>query len=330
MQLAETHGSPRGVVAVLVGALVLLAAAGCGADSTPRSTDPSTTGAVPTAMMELSGTIEIDGSSTVYPITEAVAEEFRKVYPDVRVNVGVSGTGGGFKRFTVGETDISDASRNIKDSEAELAMSNGIEYVELKVGTDGLTVVVHNDNDFVDCLTMEELHDIWKPGSTIDNWSQVRDEFPDRRMNLYGADPDSGTFDYFTEEVNGEAQASRSDYTASADDNVLVQGISGDRNSLGYFGYAYYTENADKLKALAVDSGNGCVAPTIETIGNGTYTPLSRPMFIYVSLNALERSEVKAFVDFYMEHGEDLTREVGYVPEPASVYDENRRKAGLE
>ena len=203
-------------------------------------------------MVTLSGTIEIDGSSTVFPVSEAVAEEFGKLHRDVRVNVGVSGTGGGFKRFTAGETDISDASRPIKDREAAAAKENGVEYIELKVGTDGLSVTVSPENGFVDCLTVAELKRIWEPGSKITRWNQVRPEFPDRPMRLYGADTDSGTFDYFTEEIVGEAQASRADYTASADDNVLVQGISGDRNALGYFGYAYYAENPDKLKVVAV------------------------------------------------------------------------------
>jgi phosphate transport system substrate-binding protein len=271
----------------------------------------------------LRGTIEIDGSSTVFPITEAVAEEFGKLASDVRVNVGISGTGGGFKRFVEGETDISDASRPIKDEEAQLASANGIEYLEFKVGTDGLSVMVSPQNDFVNCLTIDELKRIWEPGSTIDNWNQVRPEFPDQRMRLYGADTDSGTFDYFTEEVVGEAQSSRPDYTASADDNVLVQGIAGDRSSLGYFGYAYYLENTDKLKAIGVDSGSGCVVPSVETIASKTYEPLSRPLFIYVNTASLERPKVQAFVEFYMEHGAELTAEVGYVPEDDSVYQQN-------
>ena len=201
-------------------------------------------------------TIEIDGSSTVFPVSEAVAEEFGKIHSSVRVNVGVSGTGGGFKRFTAGDTDISDASRPIKDSEATLATENGVQYMELKVGTDGLSVMVNPQNDWAECLTVEELKKIWEPGSTISNWNQVRSDFPDRPLRLYGADTDSGTFDYFTEEIMGEGSGlSRSDYTASADDNVLVQGISGDRNALGYFGYAYYAENEDKLKLVAVDNG---------------------------------------------------------------------------
>ena len=274
----------------------------------------------------LTGTVEVDGSSTVYPISEAVAEEFNKLYPNVRVNVGVSGTGGGFKRFTLGETDISNASRPMKDKEAKNAEENGIHYVELRLGTDGLSVMVNNDNDFVDCLTTDELKQIWEPGSEIDNWGQVREGFPDQRLRLYGPDTDSGTFDYFTEELMGEAQLSRADYTASADDNVLVQGISGDKGAMGYFGYAYYIENKDKLKLVAVDSGNGCVLPSPSTIPSGEYSPLSRPLFIYVNKSKLENSQVKAFVDFYMEHGPELTNEVGYVASGDDVYQQNKTK----
>ena len=273
---------------------------------------------------EMKGTVEVDGSSTVYPISEAVAEEFNKLYPKVRVNVGVSGTGGGFKRFYIGETDVSDASRTIRENEIAKAEENGIKYVELRLGTDGLSVIVSPKNDFVDCLTIEELRKIWEPGSKIDNWSEVRAGFPDEKMRLYGPDTDSGTFDYFTEEVMGEAQLSRADYTASADDNVLVQGITGDKGSLGYFGYAYYRENEDKLKLVAVDSGSGCVSPSLETIPSGEYSPLSRPLFIYVNIGSLLRPEVKAFVDFYMEHGPELTNEVGYVSSDTSVYANNK------
>ena len=274
----------------------------------------------------LEGTVEIDGSSTVYPISEAVAEEFNKVYPDVRVNVGVSGTGGGFKRFNIGETDISDASRPIKDpKETSVAAENGINYVELRLGTDGLSVVVSKENDFVDCLTTDELKAIWEPGSTMDNWSEVRAGFPDQKMRLYGPDTDSGTFDYFTEEIMGEAQLSRADYTASADDNVLVQGIAGDKGSLGYFGYAYYQENTEKLKLVAVDSGSGCVKPSSTTIPSGEYSPLSRPLFIYVNTDSYNnKTAVKELVDFYMINGPKLTNEVGYVASDSSVYDNNK------
>ena len=300
------RGSVIGLLLVMMSALLIA----CSGDDEAESSS-------------LGGTVEIDGSSTVFPISEAVAEEFNKIHPSVRVNVGVSGTGGGFKRFTVGETDIADASRAIKGSEHDAAVANGIEYHELRVGTDGLSVIVSTQNDFLDCLTVGELKMIWDSGSTVNNWNQVRSNFPDRPLRLYGPDTDSGTFDFFTEEINGEAQVSRADYTASADDNVLVQGIGGDRNALGYFGYAYYAENADKLKLVAVDDGDGCVTPTPDTILSGEYEPLTRPLFIYVNMKSLERPEVKAFVEFYMERGEELTREVGYVPVTAEGYASN-------
>ena len=301
---------------------VALVAIACGSDGEAASA-PSD---IPAKSQEsaLSGTIEIDGSSTVFPITEAVAEEFHnRVAPNVRVNVGVSGSGGGFKRFTVGETDISDASRPIKDNEAAIAKENGIEYIEFLVGVDGLSVMVSPQNDFIDCLTVEQLHQVWKPDSAVRKWNDLNPAWPDKNVNLYGPGTDSGTFDYFTEEVNGESGLSRADYTASEDDNVLVQGISGDRNALGYFGYAYYAENMDKLKLVAVDSGSGCVLPSVEGIADGSYSPLSRPLFIYVSKNSLERPEVREFVKFYMENGAELTAEVGYVPLSAEDYRNN-------
>ena len=272
---------------------------------------------------ELAGTIEIDGSSTVFPITQAVAEEFYKEHSDVRVNVGVSGTGGGFKRFQVGETDINDASRPIKSSEAETCAANGIEYIEFTIAIDGLAVMVNPQNTWVDYLTVEELNLIWKPDSTVDSWNDVRPEWPDQPIRLYGPDTDSGTFDYFTDVINGDEGVSRSDYTASADDNVLVQGIAGDQNSLGYFGYAYYAENTDKLKIVPIDGGNGPVVPSDETVKTGQYAPLSRPIFIYVNKASLERDVVKSFVTFYMENAEQLVTEVGYTPQPSSVYEQN-------
>jgi len=331
----------KSIGAPLAAAALAVFAGACSSPTpTPAPTaTPASGGAQPTAAAaatapattapetRLSGTIEIDGSSTVFPISQAVAEEFRRGQPDVQVNVGVSGTGGGFQRFARGETDISDASRPIKDSEREAAVANGVEFIEMRVGTDGLSVIVHPDNDFVDCLTVEELNSIWKPGSEIDNWSQVRAGFPDQRLRLYGPDTDSGTFDYFTEEVNGEAQVSRSDYTASADDNVLVQGIAGDRGALGYFGYAYYQENEGVLKAVAVDGGSGCVEPEPSTIEDGTYSPLSRPLFIYVNAESLARPEVTAFVEYYMDNGYELTAEVGYVPVSQSIYAANKAAA---
>ena len=272
----------------------------------------------------LTGTIEIDGSSTVFPISQAVAEEFRKVHPNVQVSVGVSGTGGGFKRFVVGETDISNASRSIKPSEIETAAENGIEFIEIAVGFDGLSVVANPANNFLECLTTAELRSIWEPGSRLDRWSEVRDGFPDEKLRLYGPDTDSGTFDYFTEVIVGKEDASRSDYSASADDNVLIRGVAGDKNALGYFGFAFYSSSPDLLKLIAIDSGSGCLYPSAQTINDGSYSPLSRPMFIYINLAALERVEVVAFLNFYLDNAPVLVREVGYVPLPESLYDEGR------
>jgi phosphate transport system substrate-binding protein len=274
----------------------------------------------PTPAIKLKGNIEIDGSSTVFPISQAVAEEFRKTNPAVQVPVGISGTGGGFKRFSAGETDISDASRPIKQTEVDAAAKNGVEYIELAVAYDGLSILVNKSNSFVTCVTTAELKKIWEPGSKVAKWNDVRPEWPADPIRLYGPGTDSGTFDYFTEAINGKEDASRADYTASEDDNVLVQGIAGDKNSLGYFGFAYYNENKDKLKLVAVDSGNGCVLPSEQTINDGTYKPLSRPLFIYVKKKSLERPEVKAFVTFYLENAAALSAEVGYVPLPAKDY----------
>lgn len=262
----------------------------------------------------LSGMVAIDGSSTVFPISEAMAEEFQIANRGVRVTVGISGTGGGFKKFCGGETDISDASRPIKVSERELCAENGIEPIELTVAWDGLTVVANPANQWAACMTVDELKRIWQPGSSIQKWTEVRSEWPDQEIKLYGPDTDSGSFDYFTEAIVGEEDASRSDYTASADDNVLVIGVEGDEGALGYFGFAYYEESSDKLSAVAIDDGNGCVAPTRESIKSGEYAPLSRPMFIYVRRDALERPEVRAFVDFYLTNATALVPEVGYVP----------------
>jgi len=277
----------------------------------------------PSVGSALIGTIEVDGSSTVFPITEAVAEEFNKEHRNVQVNVGVSGTGGGFKRFIVGETDINDASRPINASEVAQAAANGVEFIEFQIAYDGLSVVVNLANDFVTCLTVEELQGIWEPGSTVNTWNGVRASFPNSALRLYGPDPDSGTFDYFTEVIVGEAQASRSEYTASADDHVLVRGVSGDRLALGYFGYAYYIENEDKVKVVAVDAGNGCVLPSNETVASGEYSPLSRPLYIYVNSKSLEKPEVKAFVQFYMREAAGLVREVGYVALNPDEYEGN-------
>ena len=261
--------------------------------------------------------VMIDGSSTVYPIQEGVAEEFQKDNP-YRVTVGISGTGGGFKKFCNGETDISNASRPIKESEIQLCASNGIEYIQLDVAFDGLTVVANPANNWLDAVTVEELKTIWEPEAQgrINRWSDVNSSWPNEEMNLYGAGSDSGTFDYFTEVIVGEKAASRGDYTASEDDNVLVQGVVGDENALGYFGYAYYVENQDRLKALGVDNGNGPVKPNQETIESGKYAPLSRPLFVYVKKSALEKPQVEAYIEYMLnaEIVSPLVSETGYVP----------------
>jgi phosphate transport system substrate-binding protein len=300
--------------AKLSGALLLICTlGGCGGGSTQEE------GA-------LTGTVRIDGSSTVYPITEAVAEEFMASNRGVQVTVGVSGTGGGFAKFGRGETDISDASRPIQASEAQLAQQNGIEFIELPVAYDGLVVVANPQNTWAECLTVDELRRIWETNSTVRSWSEVRPGFPNQPINLYGAGTDSGTYDYFTAAIVGEEGASRADFTASEDDNVLVQGVSGDPNALGFFGMAYYDENADRLKLLGVDDGNpangdGCIQPSQETVENGTYQPLARPEFIYVNAERANDPAVEAFVEFYLENAPALVSEVGYVPLSSQAYE---------
>ena len=271
----------------------------------------------------LSGAVRVDGSSTVAPVSEAVAEEFQIANLGVRVTVGISGTGGGFQRFCAGETDISDASRPISEGEDRACVSAGIEYVELPVAWDGLSVVVNPRNELVQCLTVEELRRIWEPNSRVSTWRDVRPEFPAQPVKLYGPGTDSGTFDYFTETVMGETGASRPDYQASEDDNVLVQGVTGDEYALGYFGYAYVRENVDKLQAVGVDGGAGCVLPTEETILARAYAPLSRPLFIYVARGALARPAVAEFVRFYMEHADVLVPSTGYLALAREQYDQN-------
>lgn len=269
--------------------------------------------------------VKIDGSSTVYPVTEAVAEEFQKEKKGkVNVTVGISGTGGGFKKFCRGETDISDASRPILKKEMEDCKANGIQYIELPVAYDALTVVVHPQNNWVDYLTVAELKKMWEPEaqSKITSWKQIRSTFPDEPLKLSGAGSDSGTFDYFTEAVVGKAKSSRGDYQASEDDNVTVQFVSRDKGALGYFGLAYYSENKGKLKSVPIKANDNSkpVTPSLETVNNGTYQPLSRPIFIYVNTKAAERPEVKEFVEFYLKNGAKLSKEVGYVDLPANAY----------
>ena len=274
----------------------------------------------------LRGTVSLDGSSTVYPVSEAVAEEFNAVQPRVRVTVGVSGTGGGFKKFLAGETDINDASLPIKPSEFEIAQSRGQEFIALPVAFDGLSVVVNRNNNWVDHLTVAELQKIWQPGSNVENWSDIRTGWPEEPIRLYGPGTDSGTFDYFTETINGESGASRPDYTANEDDNALVRGIIGDEFAMGYFGYAYYAANSERLKLVAIDGGDGPVSPTPETINNGSYSPLSRPIFIYVRKEALDRPEVRVFTDFYIDNAGWLALEVGYIPLPDIAYEKAKER----
>ncbi|GIW76062.1 MAG: phosphate ABC transporter substrate-binding protein [Phycisphaerae bacterium] len=269
--------------------------------------------------------VVIDGSSTVYPVTEAVAEEFGKEKKgQVQVTVGISGTGGGFKKFVRGETDISNASRPILQKEMDEAKKNGIEYIELPIAFDALTVVVNKENTWCEQLTIPELRTIWSPESEgkITRWNQVNPSFPDAPLKLFGAGPDSGTFDYFTEAVNGKSKASRKDYTPTEDDNVTVQGVSQDKNAIGYFGLAYYEENKDKLKAVKIVNAQGkAVYPTVESAKSGEYNPLSRPIFIYVNKKSLEtKPQVREFVEFYLKHGGELAKEVGYVPLPEEGY----------
>lgn len=301
-------------------ASMLLVVSGC--PQTPAQDTSTATAKTQPAKpaSRLSGEVALDGSSTVFPISEAIAEEFQSANPGVRVTVGISGTGGGFKKFCAGEIAICDASRPIKQSEIEAAAKGGIEFIELPIAFDGLSILVNPQNDWVDKLAVAELKAIWEPSSKITNWKQVRKGFPDVPLKLYGPGTDSGTFEYFTEAIVGEARKCRADFTASEDDNMLVQGIAGDKGALGYFGFAYYEENSDKLKLVPVDNGKGGITPTAETIANGAYSPLSRPLFIYVSTKHAQRTEIDAFVTYFLENAPALVKEVGYIPLPAGAY----------
>ena len=273
--------------------------------------------------------IKIDGSSTVYPITEAVAEEFQPTEKgQTRVTVGISGTGGGFKKFCTGETDISDASRPIKPTEVELCKKNGVEYIEIPVAYDGLAVMVNPKNNWVNHMTVQELKKLWEPAAQgkIIKWSQIRSNWPDTEIHLFGPGVDSGTYDYFTEAVVGKEHSSRGDFTSSEDDNILVQGIGTDKLGLGFFGLAYYEHNKDTLKLVPIDdqnpaTGKGPVLPTYENVANGTYQPLSRPIFIYVSKKSADKPEVKRFIEFYVKNAGQLSKEVGYISLPDKAYE---------
>ncbi len=313
---------PRLALLLLALAVLALGAAGCGRDDDDDSPDAAATteeGGAPAAVEELSGAIEIDGSSTVGPLTTAAAESFRAEQPNVNVTVGVSGTGGGFERFCAGETDISNASRPIdEEEEAPLCADAGVEYTEFQVAVDALTVVVNPENDWATCLTVEQLNKMWEPAAEgkVDNWNQIDLSFPDQELTLSGAGTDSGTFDYFTDVINGEEGASRADYNASEDDNVTVQAVAGDPGGMGYFGFSYFEENQDSLKALEIDGGGGCVRPSVETARDGSYTPLSRPLFIYVKNESLARPEVHAFVEYFLTNSIQLAEDALFIPVP--------------
>jgi phosphate transport system substrate-binding protein len=305
-------------LAVLAAVLAILAA-GCGRER-PSDAAPTTTQSEEEAIggfedEALSGRVQADGSSTVAPLVTLAAERFRKQEPGVKITVGVSGTGGGFERFCAGETDLADASRAIEDEEKAACAEQRIQLRELQVASDGLTVVVNPDNDWVDCLTVDQLKKIWEPGSKVKTWKDVDDSFPDEKLQLFGPGTDSGTFDYFTDAIVGEEGASRSDYSATEDDNVIVNGVSAGKGALGYLGLSYVEQNKGKLKAVPVDDGDGCVAPSAETVQNGSYTPLSRPLFVYVGADTLEeRLEVTEFLTFLIENQSALARAALFVP----------------
>ncbi len=300
----------------LVGAAsfaLVLAACGGGSDGDAAATGDAGGG----GGEALSGSINIDGSSTVAPLTQAAAELFNEQYPDVQVSIGVSGTGGGFEKFCRGETDMSNASRPIKDDEElPICDENGVEFDEFSIANDALTVVVNPANDWATCLTVEELNKIWAPEAegTVQSWADVRDGFPDVPLDLYGPGTDSGTFDYFTDEINGEEGASRTDFQPSEDDNQIVAGVQGSDGAMGYFGFSYYEENQDTVKAVEIDNGEGCVAPSAEAVIDGSYAPLGRQLFIYPSVESLERPEMEEFVRYYIQNIDTVVEAAGFIP----------------
>jgi phosphate transport system substrate-binding protein len=331
----RSRGTHTLLLLALAAALLAVVAAGCGGDETaatepapaepapaepaPAETGGAETGAAEEPAANLAGDIEVDGSSTVGPLVQLAAEEFNAEHPDVNVTVGISGTGGGFERFCVGETDISNASRPIHDdepTEAPACQENGIDYTELQVATDALTVVVSPENDWATCLTVEQLNTMWAPEAegTVTNWNQVDPSFPDQELVLGGAGTDSGTFDYFTDAINGEEGASRADYNATEDDNITVELVASDKGALGYFGYSYFEQNQDRLKAVEIDSGSGCVAPSAESAQDGSYTPLARPLFVYVKNESLAKPEVAEFVKYLLDNNATLAEGALFIP----------------
>ncbi|MDA0635477.1 PstS family phosphate ABC transporter substrate-binding protein [Nonomuraea sp. MCN248] len=310
-----TSGQRRLSAAATAAILVALSAA-CGGTNTTQPAGESATSSGQSAGGQLAGQVKADGSSTVAPLTSAAAEFFAEEQPKVNVTVGTSGTGGGFEKFCNGETDISNGSRPIKDEEKAACDAKGVKFAELTVATDALTVVVNKENTWATCLTTDHLKKMWEPAAEgkIASWRQVDAKFPDEPLKLFGPGTDSGTFDYFTDEINGAEGASRKDYNPSEDDNITVQGVTGTKGGLGYFGFTYFEENADKLKAVQIDSGDGCVAPSVETAQNGTYTPLSRSLFLYPSLESVKRPEVAAFLDFYVANIGRIATDAQYIP----------------
>ncbi|HSK33213.1 MAG TPA: PstS family phosphate ABC transporter substrate-binding protein [Propionicimonas sp.] len=295
-------------IATLAAALTLSA---CGGQ--PATPDPAASGASSSAA---GGTVNSDGSSTVAPLAEAAASAFAAVEPGIRVTVATSGTGGGFKKFCAGETDISNASRPIKDEEKAACAAAGISFTEVVIANDGLTVVINPENTWAKCMTVAQLQKMWAPDSEgkVMNWNQVDPSFPDEKLTLFGAGTDSGTFDYFTLAINGEEGASRTDYSPSEDDNITVQGVAGEKGAVGYFGLSYAEENADKLVAAQIDGGKGCVTASVETVQSGEYTPLSRPLFIYVANESYKKPAVKSFVDYFVENSDAVSKAAGFVP----------------
>lgn len=314
MRNATRHSFALVPATLLVGALCFVGCSG-GSDSNAPSGGGPVAGGSPSGE-KLSGAVTIDGSSTVLPISEAIAEEFQAAHSDVQPTVNSSGTGGGFKKFAAGEIDIAGASRPIEEEEVAACKKNGIEFVEIPIAYDGLSLVVNKDNGFIEDITVADLKKIWESGSTVKTWKDVNPAWPAEPMKLYGAGTDSGTFDYFTEAITGKKGNSRTDYQPSEDDNILVKGIQGDKFSLGYFGYGYYEQNKDSLKVLKV----GGVVPSQETILNGTYTPLSRPLFWYINAKSLEKPQVKALVDFLLKDGKELIASTGYIQLPEQAY----------
>jgi phosphate transport system substrate-binding protein len=298
---------------MIVAGLTMVLAAGCGDDSSSGGSSG------------LSGSIKIDGSSTVGPLTETAAELFREENPNVRITVGISGTGGGFEKFCAKETDINDASREIEPDEKEACSKDGVQYEQLQVANDGIAVIVNPENDWAECLTTAELKKIWNKGSDVDNWDKVKNGFPDEGMKLFGPGTDSGTFDYYTEQINGEEGASRSDYSPSEDDNITIQGVAGGKGNAGYLGLSYALENEGKVKTVQVDAGDGCVEPTNETVQDGSYKPLSRPLLIYPSKEAMQREEVKAFVQFYVDNYDTIAEQAKFVPMTSEQADQSKQ-----